>query len=148
MLFLFLSSCGFEAKYSLKNRATYAFTISEFNLTGDRKINLKIKQMLNNYRKPNIKNEKDFILEIFSESEKITTSKNASGNATKFKNQIKLNVQVSLNGKFESEIKIIENFIYDNNLNTFDLKTYEGEIKNNLTEIAINKLLSKLATSL
>ena len=45
-LFLFLSSCGYEATYSLKNRAIYAFSINELNLTGDRQINLKIKQIL------------------------------------------------------------------------------------------------------
>tara|TARA_B100000780_G_C20933121_1_gene371998 strand:- start:251 stop:721 length:471 start_codon:yes stop_codon:yes gene_type:complete len=148
ILFLFLSSCGYEATYSLKNRATYAFSINEFNLTGDRQINLKIKQMLNNYRNPKIKKEKGFVLEIFSDSERVITSKNASGNATKFKNEIKLNVKVFLGGEYKTNFVITENFIYNNNSNTFDLKTYESEVKNNLTEIVVNKLLSKLSNNL
>ena len=89
LLFLFLSSCGYEATYSLKNRMKYAFSINELNLTGDRKINLKIKQELNSYKNPKIKVEKSFVLKISSSSEKITTAKDASGDATKFKNEKK-----------------------------------------------------------
>ena len=148
LLFLFLSSCGYEATYSLKNRAIYAFSISELVLTGDRQVNLKIKQMLNPYNNPKIKEEKDFELKISSSSEKIITTKDTSGDATKFKNEITVNVQVFLNGKYKSNLVIKEEFIYDNNSNTFELKTYENEIKNNLAEAVINKLLFKLVNNL
>ena len=99
LLFLFLSSCGYEATYSLKNRAIYAFSISELVLTGDRQINLKIKQMLNPYKNPKIKEEKNFVLNISSSSEKNITTKDTAGDAVKFKNEITVNVQVSLNGE-------------------------------------------------
>ena len=147
-LFLFLSSCGYEATYSLKNRAIYAFSISELVLTGDRQVNLKIKQMLNPYNNPKIKEEKDFELKISSSSEKIITTKDTSGDATKFKNEITVNVQVFLNGKYKSNLVIKEDFIYDNNSNTFELKTYENEIKNNLAEAVVDKILFKLANNL
>jgi hypothetical protein len=148
LFFLFLSSCGYEATYSLKNRAIYAFSISELVLTGDRQINLKIKQMLNPYNNPKIEEEKDFELKISSNSEKIITVKDTSGDATKFKNEITVNVQVFLNGEYKSNLVIKEDFVYDNNSNTFDLKTYENEIKNNLAEAVINKLLFKLVNNL
>ena len=148
LLFLFLSSCGYEATYSLKNRAIYAFSISELVLTGDRQVNLKIKQILNPYSNPKIKKEKDFLLKISSSSEKIITTKDASGDATKFKNEITVNVQVFLNGENKSNLVIKEDFIYDNNSNTFELKTYENEIKNNLAETAVNKLLFRLVNNL
>ena len=38
-----------------------------------------------------------------------------------------------------------EKFNYNNTTNKFDLKTYEKEIKNNLTETATNKLIFKLS---
>ena len=148
LLFLFLSSCGYEATYSLKNRAIYAFTISELVLTGDRQVNLKIKQMLNPYNNPKIKKEKDFELKISSSSEKIITTKDTSGDATKFKNEITVNVQVFLNGEYKSNLVIKEDFIYDNNSNTFELKTYENEIKNNLAEAVVDKILFKLVNNL
>ena len=146
-LFLFLSSCGYEATYSLKNRQIYAFSISELVLTGDRQINLKIKQLLNPYTNPKIEEEKKFILNISSSSEKIITTKDAAGDAVKFRNEIIVKVQVLLDGK-ATNLVIIEDFIYDNNPDTFELKTYENQIKNNLAEAAINKILFKLVNNL
>ena len=147
-LFLFLSSCGYEATYSLKNRSIYAFSINELVLTGDRQVNLKIKQMLNPYNNPKIKEEKNFALNISSNSEKIITTKDAAGNAVKFKNEIIVKVQVLLDGKSSKNFVIKEGFIYDNNSNTFELKTYENEIKNNLAEAVVNKILFKLVNNL
>ena len=148
LLFIFLSSCGYDATYSLKNRATYAFSISKLVLTGDRQINLKIKQLLNPYSNPKIAEEKIFVLNIFSSSEKIITTKDAAGDAVKFKNEITVKVQVFLDGENMSNLVIIENFEYDNNSDTFELKTYENQIKNNLAEAVVNKLLFKLVNNL
>ena len=148
LLFLFLSSCGYEATYSLKNRAIYAFSINELILTGDRQINLKIKQLLNPYKNPKIKEEKNFLLNISSDSEKIITTKDAAGNAVKFKNEITVKVQVFLNGEFKSNFIIEEDFVYNNNSNTTELRTYENEIKKDLAETAVNKLLFKLVNNL
>ena len=148
LLFLFLSSCGYDATYSLKNRSIYAFSISELVLTGDRHINLKIKQLLNPYNNPKSEKEKNFMLNISSSSEKIITTKDAAGDAVKFKNKIIVKVQVFLNGENASNLVVIEDFIYNNNSNTFELKTYEKQIKNNLTEAAVNKILFKLVNNL
>ena len=147
LLFLFLSSCGYEAIYSLKNRANYAFQISKLELSGDRQVNLKIKQILSSYSNPNIaiENGKIFELKISSDSEKITTTKNASGDATKFENEITLKVQVSMDRTIISNFSVTEKFIYNNNSNTSELRSYENQIKNNLTEAAVDKVTSKLA---
>ena len=59
-----------------------------------------------------------------------------------------MDVQVSLNGKNATNLVIIEDFIYDNNSNTFELKTSENEIKNNLTEAAVEKIIFKLVNNL
>ena len=148
LLFLFLSSCGYEAIYSLKNRVNYTFSITELSLIGDRQVNLKIKQLLNSYKNPSIVGEKNFVLRISSNSEKIITVKDSSGDATKFKNEIIFNVEVLLNGENRSSFVITENFIYNNNSNTIELRTYENQIKNNLTEAAVDKILFKLAKTL
>jgi outer membrane lipopolysaccharide assembly protein LptE/RlpB len=147
LLFLFLSSCGYEAIYSLKNRPTYAFQISKLELSGDRQVNLKMKQILSIYSNSNIaiENGKIFELKISSNSEKITTTKNASGDATKFKNEITLKVQVSMDRTIISNFSVTEKFIYNNNSNTSELRSYENQIKNNLTEAAVDKVTSKLA---
>ena len=143
LLLLLLSSCGYEAIYSKKNSVNYSFSVSELNFVGDRTVNLKVKEKLNNYAQA--KKDKDFILRISSTSEKITLAKNTAGDATSFKNSISINVEVLMNNKFKSNFIILESFNYNNISNKFNLKRYEEEIKKNLAETASDKLIFKLS---
>ena len=140
---LLLSSCGYEAIYSKKNSSNYVFSVSDLSFVGDKTINLKIKERLNNYAQS--KKDKDFILRISSTSKKITLAKNTAGDATSFKNSISINVEVLMNNKFKSSFIILESFNYNNISNKFNLKKYEKEIKNNLAETATDKLIFKLS---
>ena len=143
LLLLLLSSCGYEAIYSKKNSVNYSFSVSELNFVGDRTVNLKIKEKLNNYAQA--KKDKDFILRISSTSEKITLAKNTAGDATSFKNSVSINVEVLMNNKFKSNFVILESFNYNNISNKFNLKQHEKDIKNNLAETASDKLIFKLS---
>ena len=143
LLLLLLSSCGYEAIYSKKNSVNYDFSVSDLSFVGDRTVNLKIKEKLNNYAQD--KKDKDFILRISSTSEKITLAKNTAGDATSFKNSVSINVEVLMNNKFKSNFIILESFNYNNISNKFNLKKYEEEIKNNLAETASDKLIFKLS---
>jgi len=144
LLFLFLlSSCGYETIHSKKNSINYNFSVSELSFVGDRTVNLKIKEKLNNYTQN--KKDKDFILKISSTSEKIILAKNIAGDATYFKNKISINIEVLMNNKFESNFMIIESFNYNNISNKFNLKKYEKEIKNNLAEAATDRVIFKLS---
>jgi len=143
LLLLLLSSCGYEAIYSKKNSANYDFTVSDLSFVGDKVVNLKIKEKLNNYTQG--KKDKDFILRISSTSEKITLAKDTAGDATSFKNSISISVEVLMNDKFKSNFIILESFNYNNISNKFNLKKYEKEIKNNLAETATDKLIFKLS---
>ena len=143
LLLLLLSSCGYEAIYSKKNSSNYVFSVSDLSFVGDKTVNLKIKERLNNYAQA--KKEKDFILKISSTSEKIILAKNTAGDATSFKNSVSINVEVLMNNKFKSNFIILESFNYNNISNKFNLKKYEKEIKNNLAETASDKLIFKLS---
>ncbi len=143
LLLLLLSSCGYEAIYSKKNSVNYSFSVSELNFVGDRTVNLKIKEKLNNYAQA--KKDKDFILRISSASEKKALAKNTAGDTTSFKNSISIEVEVLMNNKFKSNFIILESFNYNNISNKFNLKKYEEEIKNNLAEVASDKLIFKLS---
>ena len=144
LLFLFLlSSCGYEAIHSKKNSVNYIFSVSELSFVGEKTVNQKIKQKLNNYTQN--KKDKDFILRISSTSEKVILAKNITGDATSFKNTVSINVKVLMNNKFKSNFIIIESFNYNNISNKFNLKKYEEEIKNNLAETATDKLIFKLS---
>ena len=143
LLLLLLPSCGYEAIYSKKNSSNYVFSISDLGFVGDKTVNLKIKEKLNNYAQG--KKDKDFILKISSTSEKLTLAKNTAGDATSFKNSISINVEVLMNNKFKTSFIILESFNYNNISNKFNLKKYEKEIKNNLAETASDKLIFKLS---
>tara|TARA_B110000305_G_scaffold149226_1_gene165649 strand:+ start:28 stop:492 length:465 start_codon:yes stop_codon:yes gene_type:complete len=140
---VFLSSCGYEAIYSKKNSVNYNFSISKLNFIGDRDINLKLKEKLNNYTLS--KRDKNFTLKIFSISTKTIAAKDTSGDATSFKNIVTLNLEISMNGTLKNSFMITESFNYNNNSNKFSLKKYEKEIKNNLAETIAKKIIFKLS---
>tara|TARA_B100000795_G_scaffold64890_1_gene43955 strand:+ start:293 stop:757 length:465 start_codon:yes stop_codon:yes gene_type:complete len=143
LIFLFLSSCGYEALYSEKNQINYNFSISELILNGDREVNLKIKEKLNNYILD--KKDKTFRLRISSNSKKIIIAKNRVGNATNFKIEITVDMEVLKNNGLKSNFVIIESFDYSNKSDKFELKSYEKEIKNNLSNIVSDKLKLRLS---
>ena len=144
LFLLLLTSCGYEAIHSKKKSVDYSFSVSELSFAGDRAINLKIKEKLNNHTQS--KKDKDFILTISSVSEKIILAKNSAGDATSFNNIISINVEVLMNNKFKRNFVILENFNYNSITNKFNLKKYEEKIKNNLAETASDKLIFKLST--
>ena len=143
ILLIFLSSCGYEAIYSVKNIKNYDFSISKLSFIGDREINLKIKQKLNNYTQK-IK-DINFILKITSTSEKIILAKNDAGDSTSFKIETIVNIDVFNKDELKSNFIITETFSYDNNSNKFELKSHEKEIKKNLADTIAEKLIFKLA---
>ena len=144
ILFLSLSSCGYEAIYSIKNTTKYnTFFISKLTFVGDRVINIKMKTKLNNYTL--VEKDKNFIIGVSSSAEKITIAKDIAGDATSFRSTIKIDVQITLNNNLVKSLQIVEDFTYDNIVNQFDLKKYEREIKINLTETATDKLIFKLS---
>ena len=143
LLFLLLSSCGYEAIYSKKNSSNYIFSISDLSFVGDKTINLAIKEKLNIFTQN--KKDKDLVIKVSSTSKKIVLSKNTAGDATSFKNAISINVDILMNDKFKNNFVILENFNYNNISNKFNLKRYEEEIKKNLAETASDKLIFKLS---
>ena len=134
-----MSSCGYEAIHSKKNFIYYDFSINKLTFAGDRKVNIKIKERLNNYTLN--KKDKNFALKIFSDTEKVVLAKDIAGDPTSFKIIVKINVEVITTNKFN----IVESFNYNNINNKFDLEQYEREIIRNLAETAAEKLIYKLS---
>ena len=143
IFFLLLSSCGYEAIYSKKNIINYNFSISNLTLVGEKDINLKIKEKLYNYTLN--KKDKNFILTISSNMKKVAIAKNISGNPTKFKSTIIIDIEVLMEGNLKNNLQIIESLNYSNIDNKFNLKKYEQQIKYNLAEVATEKLIFKLS---
>ena len=143
LILLFLSSCGYEAIYSQKKALNNNFYISELTFIGEKSINLKIKQSLNNYTL--VEKKKNFSLRISSKAEKIILSKDSSGDPTSYKSTIIIDIEILKENNFRRNLQIIEDFNYDNIGNKFELKEYENEIRSNLTETAVKKLIFRLS---
>ena len=143
LVFLLLSSCGYEAIYSKKNSLNYNFSISKLNFVGDRDINLKMKEKLTNYTLD--KKNKNFKIKIYSTSVKSVAANDTTGDATSLKNTVVVNVDVSKNDNLKNSFGMSESFNYNNNSDKFSLRKYEREIKNNLAETISNKLIFKLS---
>tara|TARA_B100000787_G_C16174281_1_gene288129 strand:- start:1202 stop:1666 length:465 start_codon:yes stop_codon:yes gene_type:complete len=143
VLFLFLSSCGYEAINSKKNSINYNFSINKLTFIGERNVNLKIKEKLNNYTL--YKKDKNFVLKISSRAEKVVLAKNLAGDPTSFKSTIIVNAEALIENTSKNNFQFIENFNYNNLDNKFDLKRYEREIKNNLAETVADKLIFRLS---
>ena len=142
-LLLFLSSCGYKAMYSEKNIINYDFSISELTFIGTRDVNIKLKTKLSKYTL--VEKDKNFILEITSTDERMIAAKDVAGDATSYKIIIKIKAKVVLANNFVKNLEIVEDFTYDNIENRLDLKQYEREIKINLAETAVDKLIFKLS---
>tara|TARA_B100000767_G_C19433022_1_gene396806 strand:+ start:150 stop:614 length:465 start_codon:yes stop_codon:yes gene_type:complete len=143
IIFVFLTSCGYEAIHSKNNAVNTDFSINELSFIGDRNINLQIKSKLNNYTLK--KKNRSFSLIISSNTMKLVSARNRSGDPISFKSIVTVNVEVLMDNKTKNNLRIVENFNYDNNNNKFSLKKYEKEIKNNLAEAVSEKLVFKLS---
>tara|TARA_B110000305_G_C19228787_1_gene534167 strand:- start:416 stop:880 length:465 start_codon:yes stop_codon:yes gene_type:complete len=143
VLFLLTTSCGYEAIYSKKNTENYDFSISSINFEGERNVNLRIKQKLNNYILTQ-KNKK-FDLDIKTEGNRVILAKDAAGNATNFENIIKVNIKVFIGANLKKNIEIEKSFKYENIANKYDLGNYERELRTNLAETIAEELIFKLS---
>ena len=110
---------------------------------GDREINIKIKEILSNYS--NIKEERNFILQIDSQSLKTTIGKDSKGDPSVFNLSIKTIIQVKREDDINSQIIFNESLKYNNIKDKFEIKTYEREVKRNLAQTIANNLIIKLS---
>ncbi len=144
IILLFLSSCGYEAIHSKKNSINYDFSINKLTFVGDRKVNIKLKEMLNYYTLS--EKDKNFTLKITSDTKKVILAKDIAGDPTSFKFTIKINVEIIMNNNSRDEFNIIESFNYNNISNKFSLDQYERQIISNLAESAALKLTYKISS--
>jgi len=144
VLFLFLSSCGFEAIHSKKNVVNYNFFISELTTNGNRDVNIKIREKLINYTLS--EQGKGLILKISSDTKKVVVTKDSAGDPTSFKYTVIIDTEVMMKNDLKTYYQIVESFNYNNTTNKFDLKRYEREIINNLAELVSQKLIYKLSS--
>jgi hypothetical protein len=127
VLFLALTSCGFEPIYSKKNSD---IVINKLELNGDKKINRKIISSLN--IKEIEKSELGYKLTLDSNKLIEIVSKDKNGNASIYKTTLDVDISLSKEGEIVRKKKFNLSFSYNNMKNKFDLSEYQKNIESNL----------------
>lgn len=143
-LLCLVSNCGYDSIYSKKNLKMYDFSINKIDFTGDKTINIKLKQKLFGYYK--IERNKNYTLNINTSSNREIISKNAKGEILIFQNTVEIIVHVNEGDALKTKFKFIEKFKYPNKIDKFQLTQYEKQIKNSVAENIAGQLISKITT--
>ena len=108
ILTVFISQCGFKV---VKFDDLLNFEINKINTSGDNRINYKIKNKLNLFKKTN--QQKVIGINIYSEKNKTIKEKNIKNEITKYQLNIKIKIEVlNQNGNKIKEFTINENGEY------------------------------------
>lgn len=127
VLFVTLTSCGFEPIYSKKNSD---IVINKLELNGDKKINRKIISSLN--IKEREKSELGYKLTLDSNKLIEIVSKDENGNASIYKTTLDVDISLSKEDEIVRKKKFNLSFSYNNMKNKFDLSEYQKNIESNL----------------
>lgn len=136
---IFLSNCGFAPMY--KGMTNLKFNISVVELKGNRDINNLINSNLKRYS--NVEGAKLFEIKISTIYSKDSIAKNSTGKTTDFRMKVASTFEIN-QGELLKTITINEAVDYKAIDSSFDQLRYEETIKQNITNITIQKLISQL----
>ena len=128
LIFLLLSSCGYESVYNKKKFNT--LSIKSYSLDGDKNINRKLLSLLD-FKKNNFSS---YELLLLSEKNKQISSKNSLGNPLTYKMTLVLDFTIKNLDTDEifKKKKFTNSSSYNTMENNFDFSRYEKEIEENL----------------
>ena len=141
-LIIFLNNCGYTPIYSKKNQDFQINTIETF---GEVKVNKLLYNKLKVYSDNPIA-KKNFNLSINSSTTKTTIAKDKKGNPTQF--SIELSITLQITDDLDNTVDRIfsESSTYDNNDNKFDLRKYEDNLIENMTEKIFSEIILFIQT--
>ena len=134
-----LTNCGYRALYSNKNLNLNIIKIEKIKKN---KLNLIIEKRLNNFSNNQALNK--ISLEIDTEKQIKTVSKNMQGDPSRYQMIVKLSIIIIDDQNKKINKNITQDFSYNTNSNRFALSQYEKEIE----EILINKIIDELIQDL
>lgn len=135
----FLVGCGYNSIYS-ENKNTN-FEILSLEIKGDRDINLQIEKKLKQYIGE--ENKKKFEIVINTYYSKNPISKDKTGKITGYKLIVELDLEFKILDEIQ-KVSISETFNMENFNDKFEEKKYEKEIKENLSNLMLNKIIPYL----
>ena len=139
IIFLLFAQCDYKPIYS-QNNQNFGIKIIEFNENRSNKI---LATKLKNYSY-----KKDYVLlyelKLLSSENKLVLSKDTKGDPLLLSLQINLKMEVYKENKLITKKEYVEQFNYQNLSKKFELNSYESEIRSNI----YNKMISKILIDL
>ena len=138
----FMNGCGYSPIYSKKSQN---FDIDRIDFIGERKVNKLLSKRLKVYSE-NPSASKSYNLTIISSINRTIATKDKKGNPTQFTLNVLINLKLEDNSSNISEINFSETNTYENSENKFDLKKYEDNLTNNMTEKIFSEIILFIQT--
>tara|TARA_B100000401_G_scaffold208827_1_gene141086 strand:- start:1372 stop:1821 length:450 start_codon:yes stop_codon:yes gene_type:complete len=138
-IIIFFNNCGYTPIYSKKSQS---FEIVETEYFGEKKVNKILSNKLKIYKK-NPEAIKKFNIFINSKTTKATITKDKKGNPTQFS----MGISITLKINNEIEKTFLENSTYNNSEDKFDLRKYEDNLIQNMTETIFSEMILFLQTN-
>ena len=138
-IIIFFNNCGYTPIYSKKSQS---FEIVETEYFGEKKVNKILSNKLKIYKK-NPEAIKKFNIYVNSKTTKATITKDKKGNPTQFS----MGISITLKINNEIEKTFLENSTYNNSEDKFDLRKYEDNLIQNMTETIFSEMILFLQTN-
>jgi len=142
-ILIFLNNCGYTPRYAKNKNVNFTIDIVEFS--GDRDFNNFIKSKLKRYSKDDDVNKKNYKIKITTGYDKKISSKDSAGLTKEYELTIAVNFLIIAEGTEEKEIteKVTfkENFTMQKMSDSFEEQNYEKIIKENFSDIIIDRLI-------
>ena len=136
----FLSSCEYKPIYSNSNKSNYRIIITDFS--GDKKLN---KYIVENLKRNSQKSSVEIIsVKINSKYSRKVLAKNTLGSTTDYQARAITEFEINKNEIIE-KLVIDEKFNYQKISDSYEEKSYEQTIKNNLASSISQKLILRLS---
>tara|TARA_B110000971_G_scaffold162827_1_gene166565 strand:+ start:808 stop:1269 length:462 start_codon:yes stop_codon:yes gene_type:complete len=128
LVFVLLTSCGYQSIYSQKNLSN--ISITKIELVGDRTLNKSLlsQLVLEVDNDPNLNN----VLVLDTKKEILSLSKDNAGNTKIYNTKITTTLSLKKNDKIIKKKTFVSNFDYSNIDNKFALQQYQRNIEQNL----------------
>ena len=139
-VFNFLSSCEYKPIYSVSNKSNYRIIITDFS--GDKKLNKYIVENLK--RNSQIDSVEIISIKINSEYSRKILAKNTLGSTTDYQARAISIFEINKN-EITEKMVVEEKFNYQRISDSYEEKSYEQTIKNNLASSISQKLILKLS---
>ncbi len=140
-LFFLQTGCGYKIVNNLDN---FKFTIVDYKLTGERRINNLLDKNLKRFEDNDSQSKSDFIIHGDSSINRSIISKNSSGEALSYNLKITIVIEIYENNNLLNKTIFNESTSYDNLNSKFELKQYENILIQDLTNEIILKINNKL----